>query len=1011
MVIVQQRKERLYSYPFFEILDPYELSEAVYYDFFRKFLEITGRNSELSFITYGFKSREKKKLKDEFSGANIVDANSAVREIDRLLENLYGDRVLNVRKRVDYYCEKCGTYYHRNQAKVEEKTVKENLVKTRIAKKTYFIAPVLSTKEPVGISIKEEEPFLKINMDEEVWIAPRSLKKLFLRKIEVPIKAMDEISAEELKSMRVKGFVLFTEYKTGYIVKGEPLEKKIKKKISSYTSIYSQKKKISTLVCPKCGKKLKKIETPFLVLESKGESFVISDLEGAYKLPILYCSNCGHMEFGKRPKSCPKCGDVMERKFFLKDSLLASGPYIKEFHFPSRMFLHQRRYGYKENMERFFKIIGYNLFQDTSVIRVEPPDSMDEEAKCALLMKKRGGVTEEALRKVRKLKNAMENVVNYIQIYGSTGLEDEMDAWLDWKVEELKKKYLKFMEDGRYSLAFETLLNFTLHDLSRFYVAIKRKDPLYREPIGDILRMLYPFLPLFSKSLMERISIDSIVLGKRDVEEVEAIDVIRDLLERLKVYRAEHHIPFREPLKKVVFVTDYSDDVYALQHYIERRENILVFNAVDDWEEMEIEVEPNIKEIGAMYRAWAPKIAFLLKRKNPREIMDAMEKGGLSMGIEGFVVTITPKMIKYTKRVPEGYERLESDYGEIYVYTSRDSSTLRSRLIREVIRRINSMRKDMEMDYDDLVDVSISGEREAMRMIRGYDDEIREKCRARKVDFSYKEYAYIVDWPVMDYEITIALNPLFKKWVIKAFKSIPVVDDELAETMFYMGFGSIYELMQAPADELASTLEISQKKAEEIRKHLYANAFKVKKDGNRKFCPFCGAPIEDEDFCPMCGAPLKGMGVNTSKESMEGNIFLKLGSFDSLMSSLPPEILEAKKLLITKEDPEEVKKKYNLKDVKIVWISYVPIGNSIKPKELAKILKEIESFLSSGGDVVLTDSFDLFWVINGIEKLTSFMGTLKSVIKKHNGHLFFNVEELEGDDLANIMKYVDRHLK
>ncbi len=1006
-----QKKERFYSYPFFEYLDAYELSELVYYDFLHRFHEIRGVGDEITFITYGFKGKENKKLKSLAPYASVVSSDGMLREVDRLLENLYVDRTLNVRKRIDYYCKKCNEYYHKSQTKVVEKKITENIIHVRIGKKLYFVAPVLSIQEPIGVSIKEGDTLLSVDMGDETWITPKNLKSVLLRDIEVPPKVIEEISAADLKSKRLKGFVLFTQYKTGFIVRGEPLEKKLRKGLQSYTTIYSKSKKVKSFVCPKCGKKLEKIETPFLVLESRGESFVISDFEGAYKLPILYCNHCGHLEFGKRPKSCPRCGDIMERKFFLKDSLIAVGPYIKEFHFPSTMFLHAKRYGYRESMARFFHVIGYNLFENTKLITVEPPESMDEEARCVVLTKKRGGVTQEARERIRKLQNSIENVVRYMEIYGSSDMEDEMDFWLAWKLEALKKEYLKLVEKHRYPLAFDKLFHFILFDLSRFYIPFKRKSPLYGEAVADVLRMLYPFLPEFSSSLMERLSVDSLLLQEREVEEVTGIDVLRDFLEKLKVFRSEHGIPFREPLKKVIFVTDYADDINALQHYIARRENILVFNAVQEWDEMEIEIEPNINEIGTMYRAWAPKIAFLLKRKNPREIMDAMEKGGLSMGIEGFVVTITPKMIKYIKKVPEGYERVESRYGDIYIYTSRDSATSRVRLVNEVIRRINLMRKDIEMEFDDLIDVSISGEREAMRMIRGYDDEIRDRCRARNVEFKYREYGYIVEWPIMGYNITIGINPLFKRWVIKAFTSIPGVDEDLANLLFHMGFGSIYELIQVSADDLAAMMDIPVEKAQEIRKYLYANAFKVKKEGDKKFCPFCGAEVEDDEFCPFCGAPLKGMGVEGAKGATEGNVFALLGSFDSLMASIPPDVMKERKLVITKEDPDEVKSRYKLDNVEFVWISYVPIGNSVKPKELGKVVSRIEEFLSSGGKVVITDSFDLFWVINGIQKLHSFMATLKSIVKKNDALLFFNVEELEGEELAEIMKYVDRQMK
>ena len=522
--------------------------------------------------------------------------------------------------------------------------------------------------------------------------------------------------------------------------------------------------------------------------------------------------------------------------------------------------------------------------------------------------------------------------------------------------------------------------------------------------------MLYPFMPAFVEENLGRINVNKFSLSTTEAEEISTMEIIRDFVKVLRKYREKKGIPRKEPLKKVVFVTSYADEVNSLKSSILNLENVLIFQVVEDWDEMEIEIEPNMDEISASYRAWAPKIAFLLRRKNVREVLDAMEKGGYTLGIEGFIIKITPKMINYIKKVPEGYDHIEFEHGDIYIQNERDATTKRIRLVREVIRRINIMRKDIDMDFDDLIDVSISGDAEAIKMIRGYDDEIREKCLARNIEFSYTEYGYIVEWPIMGYRITIGINPLFKRWVIKAFKSIPGIDDYRAELLFKMGYGSIYELMEAEPEQIAEATGIPLKLANELIDYLYSTAFKPKKEKNKEYCPFCGTELTpDDDFCPRCGAPIR---VKMEERKMKkGNVYLFLGELGDMLERIPEELMKEKKLLITKDNPDEVKKLYNLKNTETVWISYVPFGDTIKPKDLEKLKGRVLKFLEKGGKLIIADCFDLLLAINGLDKLLQMIGELKEKLKEKEAYLFFTIEELEAFEMGEIMKYVDGEVK
>ena len=999
----------MYSYPFYDTLSEAILNEIIFYDFWKKFYETMNEDIDVNFIISALLKEDLEKLKEMAPYANIWNAEEYSKEIDLIIKDLYNKNRLMVNKRVRYYCEECGEFFRGDEVETLEKEVKEDIIRVRIGKKIYFIGSIPSGEQPVGVILNKEDTVLMTELDNEIWIAPKSLMKILLYNIEIPPQKINEIKVSTLKNL--ERYVIIEEHPTGFIRSGDKLSFKIKKKIPSYTTVYSITKTLPIKICPRCGGVVEEVITPVLTVQHNDKTYYISSTEGSYKLPLLYCNNCGHMEYGKKLKSCPECGNIMERKFYLHPNLNALGIYLTEFKFKSPILvLHQKRMHVKEPLEGVLSVLGYKLFSNTHYVHHSGLEDLNEIRRCVILSKTHGGVTEEGEIKVKKLKNVIENIIKYVEIYGFTENIEEVDEWLLGKSELMKKRFKELIDSWKIAAAFDLLYNHILFNISRFYIPFKRKNPLLLEPIIDALKMLYPYLPEFSKSMLEKLNVEDISLEFKKPKEIRSVEIARELLHTLKQFRNKKGIPFREPLKKVVFVSEYADELRPLIPQILKRENIMVFNSVSVWDEMEIEVEPNIEEIGTMYRAWAPKIAFLLRRKNVKEIMSAMEKGGYTLGVEGFIIKITPKMVRYIKKVPEGYEKLENTYGEIYVYTERDLSTERLRLVNEVIRRINFMRKDINMDFDDMIDVSISGDEEAIRMLRGYDDEIKERCLARKIDFRYIEYGYIVEWPIMGYKITIAINPLFKRWVIKAFSSLPGIDESQAELLFKMGFGSVYELMETSPEEISELTGLPINLTRDMREYLYSTAFKSLKENKKEYCPFCKAELSPgDDFCPFCGAPIK---VKIEKEEIKrGNVYLLIGEFSRLMKNMPSEIENNKKLLVTKDNPEEIKKEYNLKNTETIWISYVPLGKSIKPKELDKLLSEIEGFLKKGGKVILMDCVDLLLAINGLEKVLEFLHDVREIVKEKDAYIFFNVEELESAELGKMMKYVDVELK
>ncbi len=989
----------IYTYPVIGKLDDFVVDELVHYNAYKHFKEIMGEKVNVNVVVYDLREEDIKKIKS-IGNFKIVNAEKYFENLHNYIGDLLDEGKLLVRKKKVFYCGNCNAYYSPNEVNYEEREKEHFIVRVRIGKRVYFVDKIDSKEEPIGVKINDKDKLITVKMDRETWVAPQSMRKIWIKNIEIPKNEIKDINIENLKKkVKLTSYVITGNVDTGFILKGEEDLYDLKRLVPSYTVIYSIKTKREVPICPKCGNELEQQEIPYLYLKGEKEDIKIGATEGGIKIPLLYCDSCGHMEFGLKIKDCPVCGNVMEIPFFYEPHTISLGAYSSVKSPQEIAFIHQKRLKLTK-IRDILKLLNIEIAEKNIILRhhVGKGDIYH------LLLKKRGNL--ETIKKMEKLENTLKNLVKYVNIYGKSGVRDQLDQWILYRLEWTKKKVVDSYSKGNFADAFQTLYNFVVLDLSRFYIIMRRREPVLFKPIVDSLRLLYPLAPQFVKELLEYLEESDLKIKFEEVGEVKDVEVFKSVIKSIIKFREKKGITKREPLKKVVFVSDRSGIVRDLSSIVMKYVNILVFVATEKWDEMELTIEPDVNAISRMYRAWAPKIAFLLKRKNPKDIMSALTKGGYTMGIEGFIIKITPDMVRYVEKVPKGYTKIPCKYGALYVNSEQDASTSRIRLSREVIRRINWMRKDLDLEYDDVIDVAIATEGYPRRVIKSYVEEIKERTRARSIDFKYMEYAYVVEWPVMEYDITIGINPLFKKWVIKAFQSIPGIAESKAELLFHMGYGSIYELMETPPSELAEIPGFSVNFANRIHDYIYKTAFKPKKKGDKEYCPFCGAELtKEDDFCPKCGAPIR-IKIE-KKEIEEGNMYVAIGDFSKIITPVLSRFGNERKLLITKEEPEEIKKEYGLKNVSVIWISYVPIGRSIKPKDLEKLTEEVEKFLGKGGKIVIMDSFDFLSTINGFDIMLDFLKNIREDVKATKSYFFFNVEELEEENTEKLMEYVD----
>jgi len=118
-------------------------------------------------------------------------------------------------------------------------------------------------------------------------------------------------------------------------------------------------------------------------------------------------------------------------------------------------------------------------------------------------------------------------------------------------------------------------------------------------------------------------------------------------------------------------------------------------------------------------------------------------------------VELTEEMVEFVEETPEGVAGANFETGTVYVDTELTEDVESEGYAREVIRRVQEMRKDLdlEMDAEIRLDVAVFDERVG-RLVAEHEDLIKEETRARElgdVEDGYRE-----EWDVEG--VTLALE-------------------------------------------------------------------------------------------------------------------------------------------------------------------------------------------------------------------------------------------------------------
>jgi len=373
----------------------------------------------------------------------------------------------------------------------------------------------------------------------------------------------------------------------------------------------------------------------------------------------------------------------------------------------------------------------------------------------------------------------LENVYSFFALYAnldryearfvesSAQLEDQLDRWIFSRYQSVVSEVRESFEGWDATTASRVLNDFIIDELSNWYVRRSRRrfwkgelgadkrsayDTLFTVLEG-VARLMAPIAPFLGERLYRALHAEedvSVHLAEfpnssedaRDPELECHMGAVLQLVGLGRSLRSQNELRVRQPLREAL-VHSRSDAVrgavsnpeYSV--LIADELNIKQVCWLDDPTRVaKISAKANFRSIGQRYAKDTPKIAKVIAAMDATQLSKLQEQGSLAFEVDGLAVQIGPEDVLIQEEGLDGYVSESGQSALLALDTRLDRELILEGLARELINRIQNMRKEHQLDVSDRIELEFSGDDEIRAAVDAHRERIQEETLAVAVDFS-----------------------------------------------------------------------------------------------------------------------------------------------------------------------------------------------------------------------------------------------------------------------------------
>ena len=367
----------------------------------------------------------------------------------------------------------------------------------------------------------------------------------------------------------------------------------------------------------------------------------------------------------------------------------------------------------------------------------------------------------------------------------------EIDRWIIAALNSLIKRYTAFMDAYDVTKAARSVSDFTIDQLSNWYVRRNRRrfwksemgkdkisayQTLY-ECVTTIAKLMAPFAPFLAEEIYRNMNTvtrheeyESVHLALLPRADESAIDIELELkMERaekivmlVRAMRMKSNLKVRQPLKRIILPIANEHDRQLVQHMesvILDEINVKAIEYVTDESGLvKKKARANFRSIGPKFGRRVQQVAGRIQEMSGEEIAELEKTGSLTIPVNGNTYTIAKDDVEIIREDIQGW-LVESDGGlTVALDTELSESLIAEGFARELVNRVQSMRKDARFQVTDRICIYYRASAHVRSMVQAMEAYIKIETLAVELSDSYRDGAHASTFDINGERVEVGIE-------------------------------------------------------------------------------------------------------------------------------------------------------------------------------------------------------------------------------------------------------------
>ncbi len=349
------------------------------------------------------------------------------------------------------------------------------------------------------------------------------------------------------------------------------------------------------------------------------------------------------------------------------------------------------------------------------------------------------------------VKTVDENLDNYRIPEAARALQDFVDDMSNWYVRRSRERFwAKGMEQDKIN-AYMTLY-------TALVTVAKAAAPMIPFMTEDIYQNLVVGLDKNAPESIHLCDFPAYDAAMVDAELEANMDEVLKLVVMGRACRNAANIKNRQPIGKM-FVKSEVKLPEFYQEIVEEELNVKALEFTDDVRAFtSYTFKPQLKTVGPKYGKLLGGIRGTLDTLDGNAAMDEVnETGMLKLDINGQEVVLMKEDLLIDMAQMEGYVSENDNNITVVLDTNLTEELLEEGFVREVISKVQTMRKEADFEVTDKIQVSFEGTEKATALIIKYADEIGGEVLATAVENKLPT-GYTKEWNINGEKVTLGVE-------------------------------------------------------------------------------------------------------------------------------------------------------------------------------------------------------------------------------------------------------------